>query len=288
MPPGLNESDKSCIEEMLQDRDESATARISDYWNRNPHDHGVAQSPAGGREYFAELDAYRFQKLRYLPHIVDFGGYSGRNLLEVGCGVGIDLSRFARGGAQVTGIDASKVAIDLAFQNFSQQGLSSRFAVMSGEELAFPADRFDVVYSHSTLQYAADPEAVVREIHRVLRPGGEAILMVYNRFSWLNALSKVFRVDLEHHDAPAFHKHAIGEFRSLLRSFVNVRIIPERFPVPTKLHGGLKGGLYNELFVRIFGLLPTKLTRPFGWHLMAFATKAGDSAEIGWGRVARS
>ncbi|HUG42750.1 MAG TPA: class I SAM-dependent methyltransferase [Acidobacteriota bacterium] len=273
---------------MLQDRAESATAKIADYWNRNLHDRGIARSPAGAREYFAEMDAYRFQKLRYLPRIVDFDGYSGQSLLEVGCGVGIDLIRFARGGAEVTGIDASEVAIDLAFQNFSQQGLPCRLGVMSGEELAFPGDCFDVVYSHSTLQYTADPEAMVREIHRVLRPGGEAILMVYNRFSWLNALSKVCRVDLEHHDAPAFHKHAIGEFRSLLRCFVKVRIIPERFPVPTRLHGGLKARLYNELFVKIFGVLPKRLTRPFGWHLMAFATKAVDSAEIGWSRVARS
>jgi hypothetical protein len=49
-----------------------------------------------------------------------------------------------------------------------------------------------------------------------------------------------------------------------------VRIVPERFPVKTRLHGGLKGTLYNTFFVGLFNTMPRALTNRFGWHLLAF------------------
>ena len=97
--------------------------------------------------------------------------------------------------------------------------------------------------------------------------------MVYNRISWLNALSKLMKVPLEHEDAPVLRKFSIGEFRQLLSDFPGVRIVPERFPVRSRLHGGLKGFVYNNLFVGPFQLLPRPLVRPLGWHLMAFCRR---------------
>jgi hypothetical protein len=107
----------------------------------------------------------------------------------------------------------------------------------------------------------------------VLKPGGEAVFQVYNRVSWLNVLSKLMKVGLEHDDAPVLLKFTIPEFRRLLRSFSSVRIVPERFPVRSRLHGGLKGALYNTLFVNTFNALPRPLVRRFGWHLLAFCRK---------------
>ena len=252
-------------------------ARIAAYWDIHIHDLEIATAPIGSPEFFAELDEYRFDKLHYLPRLVDFNGYANQSLLEIGCGVGIDLARFARGGAQVTGIDLSPVAIGLAGDNFAQQGLNGRLQVMNGEALDFPDNLFDVVYAHGVLQYTANPALMVREARRVLRPGGKAVFMVYNRFSWLNALSQVMQVGLEHEDAPILRKYSIAEYREMLTPFDNVKIIPERFPVKTQLHGGFKAALYNRLFVGSFNAIPRNWVRPFGWHLMAFVTKAGAS-----------
>ena len=246
---------------------------VRTYWNEHIHDLEIATQPVGSRGFFEELDEYRFDKLRYLPKLVDFNGYAGQQLLEVGCGVGIDLIRFARGGARVTGVDLAEVSIDLARANFASHDLSADLRVMNGEALAFEDGSFDVVYAHGVLQYTADAQRMVNELQRVLKPGGQAILMVYNKYSWLNLMSKVMNVGLEHQDAPVLNKYSIGEFKRLLRPFKEVRLVPERFPVETRLHHGLKARLYNQGFVKAFNLLPKPLVRPLGWHLMAFATK---------------
>ncbi len=246
---------------------------IRNYWNEHIHDLEIATHPIGIPGFFQELDEYRFDKLRYLPRLVNFSAYQGQRLLEVGCGVGIDLVHFARAGTVVTGIDLAEISINLAKKNFEQRGLSADLRVMNGEDLQFEDNSFDVVYAHGVLQYTANAQQMVNELYRVLRPGGEAILMVYNKYSWLNLLSKLMKVGLEHEDAPVLKKYSIWEFRGLLKPFAKAHIVPERFPVKTRLHHGLKAKLYNDLFITTFDRLPKSWVRPTGWHLMAFAQK---------------
>lgn len=246
---------------------------ITAYWDSHIHDLAVVTNPVGTPGFFRQLDEYRYDKLNYLPRLVDFNAYRGKTLLEVGCGTGVDLVRFARAGAITTGVDLSRTAIDLARQNMAQNGLSANLQIMDGEALQFAGDSFDVVYAHGVLQYTSNTEKMVSEIHRVLKPGGEAILMVYNRISWLNLMRNVTKVPLEHEDAPVLKKFSIGELKQLLKPFSSYKIIPERFPVRTKLHTGWKARLFNDVFVGTFNLMPRALVRPFGWHLMAFAVK---------------
>jgi len=248
-------------------------SRVAAYWDEHIHDLAITSYPAGTREFFQQLDEYRYDKLNYLSRLVDFDSYKGKNLLEIGCGAGIDLVRFARGGAKVTGIDLSKTAIDLACKNFEQSAQNADLRVMNGECMQFADNTFDVVYAHGVLQYTADSAKMIDEIHRVLRPGGEAIMMVYNKNSWLNLMSNVTNVPLEHEDAPVLKKFSVSELKQLLHPFQDYRIIPERFPVKTKLHSGWKAHLFNNVFVRVFNLIPKGWIRPFGWHLMAFAIK---------------
>jgi SAM-dependent methyltransferase len=160
--------------------------------------------------------------------------------------------------------------------NLSQQGLTAGVAVVDGERLPFPDSSFDFVYAHGVIQYAADDGSVVAECHRVLRPGGTVMFQVYNRVSWLHLLSIVMKVPLEHEDAPVLRRYSIPEFRALLRGFVDVRLVPERFPVKSRLHKGWKGVLFNAGFVGLFNALPRRLVRRFGWHLLAFCRK-GDA-----------
>jgi len=250
-----------------------ANAAVRDYWNQHIHDLEITNHPVGSPGFFADLDEYHFEKLHHLPRLIRFDGYRGRAVLEVGCGAGTDLVRFARGGAIVTGVDLSASAIALARQNFAQQGLAADLREADGEHLPCGDATFDLVYAHGVVQYTSDPAALVRECHRVLKPGGEAVFQVYNRISWLNALSKLMKVPLEHEDAPVLLKFSSGEFRQLLREFRDVRIVEERFPVKSRLHGGWKGTLFNTFFVGMFNAVPRSWVRRFGWHLLAFCAR---------------
>ena len=251
----------------------ATTAEVREYWDRHIHDLEITRHPVGSRGFFDDLDQYHFEKLHHLLRLVDFDGYRGRSVLEVGCGAGVDLARFAKGGAEVTGVDLAPSAIELARANFSQQGLRGRFEVADGEHLPFPDNSFDLVYAHGVVQYTANPRQLVEECRRVVKPGGEAVFQVYNRVSWLNGLSKLMKVGLEHDDAPVLLKFSIGEFRRLVSGFAKVAIVPERFPVKSRLHGGWKGAVYNGLFVGTFNVLPRPFVRRFGWHLLAFCRK---------------
>jgi ubiquinone/menaquinone biosynthesis C-methylase UbiE len=251
----------------------SLIEEIRKYWNEHIHDLEIAKHPVGTKEFFDELEEYRFDKLRYLPLIVDFGSYKDRHILEVGCGVGIDLVRFAKNGAVVTGIDLAEQSINLAKKNFAIHGLKGDLRVMNGEDIEFADNSFDMVYAHGVLQYTADANKMIKEIYRVLRPRGEAIMMVYNKYSWLNLLSKLMKVELEHEDSPVLNKYSIWGFKKMLCMFSVVEIIPERFPVKTRLHHGIKAILYNNIFVQGFNMIPKSIVRPSGWHIIAKAIK---------------
>lgn len=253
--------------------DSATTADVREYWNRHIHDLEITTHAVGTPGFFADLDQYHFEKLHHLLRLVNFDAYRGKRVLDVGCGAGTDLARFARGGAIVTGVDLSASAIALARQNFAQQGLEGEFREDDGEHLPFEANTFDLVFAHGVVQYTPDGGRLVEECRRVLKPGGDAIFQVYNRISWLNVLSKLMKVPLEHEDAPVLRKYSAAEFRGLLGGFNQVRIVEERFPVTSRLHKGWKGLVFNTCFVGTFNALPRSLVRRFGWHLLAFCRK---------------
>jgi SAM-dependent methyltransferase len=248
-------------------------ADVRAYWNQHIHDLDISREAPGTPGFFADLDQYHFEKLHHLLRLVNFEGYRGKRVLDVGCGAGTDLVRFARAGAIVSGVDLSAAAVDLARANVAQQGLEADIREADAAHLPYPDGTFDLVFAHGVVQYSADPARVIEECWRVLKPGGEAIVQAYNRVSWLNALSKLMKVPLEHEDAPVLEKYTAGELRKMLSRFREVRIVEERFPVKSRLHGGWKGVMFNTLFVGTFNALPRALVRRFGWHLLAFCRK---------------
>ena len=142
------------------------------YWNTHIHDLEISRHPPGSPGFFGDLDAYHFEKLHHLLRLVDFNAWGGRAVLDVGCGAGVEVVRFARGGARVVGLDLADSAAALTRQNLIQQGLSAGVTSADAEALPFPDNTFDFVYAHGVIQYASDDRRVVAECHRVLRRGG--------------------------------------------------------------------------------------------------------------------
>ena len=91
---------------------------VRQYWETHIHDLEITQHPSGSAGFFADLEQYHFEKLHHLPKLVPFEQSRGRRVLDVGCGAGTDLVRFARAGARVTGVDLAASSIALAETEF--------------------------------------------------------------------------------------------------------------------------------------------------------------------------
>jgi glycosyltransferase involved in cell wall biosynthesis/ubiquinone/menaquinone biosynthesis C-methylase UbiE len=238
---------------------------VRDYWNERIDDTKLSDYPRGSAGYYAAHDAYRLAKSDYLPRLVNWRDWAGRDVLEIGCGAGFDLVRAARGGARVTGVDLAPAALELARGYCHVAGVDARLIEADGARLPFADSAFDLVYCMGVLPFADDPAGIVTESLRVLRPGGTAIFMVYNRHSWMNLAVKLKRVPLGHGDAPVFRLYSRREFRELLRSFATCTIAGERLPYGSHFRANDAG--------RIAACL-----RPMGWHLTAVCHKgAGDN-----------
>src|SRR6186997_2803177 len=131
------------------------SASVRHYWDAHIHDLDISTHAPGTPGFFADLDQYHFEKLHHLLRLVDFNAWRGRDVLDVGCGAGVEVVRFAQGGARTWGVDLSGQAVGLTRQNLSQQGLSAGLTVADGEGLPFRDASFDFVYAHGVVQYAA-------------------------------------------------------------------------------------------------------------------------------------
>jgi ubiquinone/menaquinone biosynthesis C-methylase UbiE len=138
----------------------------------------------GTREFFNEVERYRYEVYApWMPRLMEFENFRGARLLEVGCGMGTDLLQFARGGACCTGVDLTPRSIEITRHRFRLYGAGGDFMISDGERLPFWDESFDVVYSNGVLHHTPDTAGAIREVHRVLRPGGTAKIMLYHRNS---------------------------------------------------------------------------------------------------------
>jgi SAM-dependent methyltransferase len=134
-------------------------------------------------EYFLGIEHYRYTNAPFIAKVAGFNRFAGRRVLEIGCGLGTDGVQFAKAGADYVGVDLTEAAVELARQNFSARGLRGEFLTVNAEQLPFPADSFDHVYSFGVIHHTPNPGAVLDEIWRVVRPEGTVTVTVYNRTS---------------------------------------------------------------------------------------------------------
>jgi phosphatidylethanolamine/phosphatidyl-N-methylethanolamine N-methyltransferase len=102
----------------------------------------------------------------------------GGRVLEVGVGTGISLPGYSRD-CRIVGIDLSEPMLRKARKRVAELSLGNveRLEVMDAEHLSFPDESFDVVVAHYVISTVPNPEAALDEFVRILRPGGEIILV---------------------------------------------------------------------------------------------------------------
>jgi ubiquinone/menaquinone biosynthesis C-methylase UbiE len=169
---------------------------VQDQWDHNPcGSHYVKEAASHTLDWYLEVERYRYGVYApWMPETMEFARHASESVLEIGGGLGTDLALFARHGAKVTDIDLSAGHLAHARENFRLRGLEGTFIHHDAEDLPFPDDSFDLVYSNGVIHHTPNTQKVVDEIYRVLKPGGKAIVMVYAENSlhyWRNLVTQL-------------------------------------------------------------------------------------------------
>src|SRR5690349_7035184 len=261
--------------------------RAREQWSQDPCGAEYEREhELGTREFFDSVERYRYQEYApWMPRLMEFEKFRGARLLEVGCGMGTDLLQFARGGARCTGVDLTPRSVEITRHRFRLYVADGDFMISDGEHLPFRSESFDVVYSNGVLHHTPDTAGSIREVHRVLRPGGVAKIMLYHRNSLNYWVEIVLRrgvlgleflrgrsaeqimscvIEFSDHDArPLVKVYSRRQVRELFGMFKDVRVDVEQ----------LMRAELRFLSPLIPDALLEKLRTTIGWNVIVTATK---------------
>ena len=164
---------------------EAEKSRVQAFWEADPCGAAHGEAPEGTPEFFAQVERRRNELEPFIARYADFPLTRGQRVLEIGVGAGTDFVRFARAGAEATGVDLTEHAIRLVRQRLDNEGLEAHLQQADAEALPFEDEAFDRVYSWGVLHHTPDTARAVREALRVLAPGGRLCVMLYARHSWV-------------------------------------------------------------------------------------------------------
>lgn len=164
-----------------------ATATPLEYWERS-----TPWTFKGEGVTYGEKRALRYGLQDYMESVIGFDQHESELVLEIGSGGGIDSAEFGRHGAQIVSLDFTKTSTQTTRDTLIEAGIVPRVFRASAGSLPFKDASFDCVYSFGVLHHILGVAAVVKEISRVLRPGGQVICMLYNRASLLYLYSILF------------------------------------------------------------------------------------------------
>ena len=158
--------------------------QVQRFWQSSPCDSWFTDEPQGTAAFYRSLDEHRYKVHPRLQSAVGFEKTRGLRVLEIGCGCGSEAERFARAGAHYTAVDLTNAAVSITQRRFGLNNLQGQFVQGDAENLPFADGSFDLVYSHGVLHHTPDTPRTIREVHRVLSPGGRAMIMLYYRNSF--------------------------------------------------------------------------------------------------------
>lgn len=135
-------------------------------------------------QFFSEYDAWRYHQEGHILACLDGIGWRDRDVLEIGLGQGADAEQLIRRGARWSGLDLTQESVDRVRTRLAIRSLP-HVALKQGSALEIPYDdeSFDFVFSHGVLHHVPEIRRAQAEIHRVLRPGGLLVAMLYARRS---------------------------------------------------------------------------------------------------------
>jgi len=159
------------------------TEEIRAFWNKNPVGTNFVDGDIN-KGFFIKYDRFRYATESHILDELNRIDFAGREVLEIGLGQGADGMQIIDRGGIYHGIDLTEASVNRVkcrFQFFKKQFKT----IQEGDarSIPYPENYFDIVYSHGVIHHSPEIEDIVREIHRVLKPGGLAVVMLYHKNS---------------------------------------------------------------------------------------------------------
>jgi ubiquinone/menaquinone biosynthesis C-methylase UbiE len=201
----------------------------------------------------------------------------GAHLLEVGCGMGFDSLEFLKRGVRVTATDLTPTAVELARRHFEIERVRAEdVRVENALALSFPDNSFDAVWANGVLHATGDTPRAIKEVRRVLKPGGRAIIShFYRRPSWMYMLSRFGRENIEfkEKDPPVNDFLTESEILAMFQGFVVEDAVQEHYRALPVARRGVKALLYMWGFRPLYNLLPELIAKPLAYKYSVTAVK---------------
>ncbi len=186
---------------------------VQEYWNREACGAHYIKDYTSREDFFKQYRDFRYTTEWHIPQIVSFSSVKGKKVLEIGCGNGVDGAMFALNGGNYTGVDLTQAAVDATNEYFKLLDLVGDIRIENAENLSFPDNYFDIVYSHGVLHHTPNYEKAISEVYRVLKNNGQAIIMLYhkNSFNYYVRIMLYMRIKLLFYILVRIHKRAVDK-----------------------------------------------------------------------------
>jgi len=256
--------------------------KVRDFWDSDPCGTRYLHGPDG----FEAHAQTRYALEPHIPAFAQFASARGLRVLEIGVGTGADYLEWLRAGALATGVDLSASSIDQARRRCELSGYAPDLKIGDAEKLSFPDNAFDVVYSYGVMHHSVDTRRCLNEAWRVLKPGGQARIMLYHhpsltglmlwlRFGLIRGLS-IRRSVFEHLESPGTKSFTQSEVCLMMERFEDVSMEQVFSPGDLLLHkpsARFDRGFYRALWALYPRFLMRLLGRNLGLFLLVSARK---------------
>lgn len=167
-------------------QNEELKEKVREYWDENTCGTNFTNEEKYTKEYFDDIEQTRYEIHPEVFNFAQFSRFYGKKILEVGIGAGTDFIQWVRSGAEAYGIDLTPEAIKHVQTRLEVYGLeAAEIKVSDAENLDYPDNMFDLAYSFGVIHHSPNTPKALDEIIRVIKPGGAAKIMIYNRHSLL-------------------------------------------------------------------------------------------------------
>lgn len=162
---------------------QQAQDAVEQFWNQKPCDSDMSSKDTSLIEYYNEIETDRYKYQNHINTIMNWIDWSNKRVLEIGTGVGTDARNIIRRGGIYLGINVDQGSVDATQKALNAFNLSGTVKKCSATHLFLENESIDIVYSFGVLHHIPDAQLAVSEIYRALKPGGELLIMVYNKRS---------------------------------------------------------------------------------------------------------